>query len=428
MREHTRSQTPVGRAATASARGMFRSVVFAGCALLVPACVALLPVLAGFGMLGSPWSWANPWSWVGLVLIGVPVTLSLAHPVAGLFRRLILRWTAVRLDAGFRVFSEPVKLSTGYWWNGFSYERTRKDALMDQRMQRMREPAYWREVRWVVIVSVTVGIVCAIPAAALVAAIILFASGTAVSVGVGVCLVATGLLLAPWAWRIVPPFAQRLLAPAAEDLSVVELKHQRADLSAAHDAEIRRIERDLHDGAQARLVAVGLDLAAAERLVKTDPDRAEAMLRTAREGTRASLNELRDLVRGVYPPVLIERGLVPAIRAAAVESPLAVTVTGNDDLRLPSPLAAALYFATCELLANVAKHARAVQAAVTVESDAETVVVTVSDAGRGGASLRSGGGLEGVRRRLDVFDAMLDIHSPAGGPTEITVRVPCASS
>lgn len=421
-----RSQTLVGRAVAAMLGGFIRSATFAGLALLVPASVALLPVQAAFGVLGTPWAWTNPWSWLGLALIVIPVTLALAHPVAAMFRRLILRWTSVRIESGFRRLPEPVKLATGHWWNGVSYERSYEDALLDRRVQRIREPAYWREVRWVVIVAVTIGVVCAIPAAALITGIILCASASPIPVGSGVCLVVIGLVIAPWPWRIVLPLAQRWLAPAADHPAVTELEHQRADLSAAHDAEIRRIERDLHDGAQARLVAVGLDLAAAERLIRTDPDRAEETLRTAREGTRASLNELRDLVRGVYPPVLIERGLVPAIRAAALDSPLDVTVAG-DELRLPSPVAAALYFATCELLTNVAKHAHTTQASVTVTSDSDTIAVTITDTGVGGARPREGSGLHGVRRRLAVFDAALVIHSPIGGPTEITARMPCAS-
>ncbi|WP_208636044.1 sensor histidine kinase [Amycolatopsis thailandensis] len=390
-------------------------------------CVALLPVLAAFGVLGAPWSWTNPWSWAGLALIGVPVTLALAHPVAEMFRRLILQWTSVRVESGFRPLAEPVRLATGFWWNGVSYERSQKDARMDQRVRRISEPAYWREVRWVVLAAVTIGIVGAVPCAAVIAAIVVCASTTSASAGIGVCLLVVGLSIAPWTWRLVVPLARRWLAPAADEKSPADWKTQRADLSAAHDAEIRRIERDLHDGAQARLVAVGLDLAAAERLVKADPERAEAMLKAAREGTRASLNELRDLVRGVYPPVLVERGLVPAIRAAALDGPLDVTVTGDDGLRLPSPLAAALFFATGELLTNVTKHAHTDHAAVTIASDTEFVTITVRDTGAGGASPRPGSGLDGIRRRLDVFDAVLDIHSPVGGPTTITVRMPCAS-
>lgn len=416
------------RAAAGVLHGVVLSTVFAALALLIPLCIAVLPLSAAFGVLGSPWSWTNPWSWVGLAMIAVPVTLVLAHPVAAACRRVLSRGMSIHIESGFREHAEPVRLSTGFWWNGMSYERSRDDARLDQRVRRMREPAFRREVRWAVLAAPTVGIACALPVAALVVGIVACTSESPMTVGCGVGLLVAGLITAPWAWRIVPPLARAWLAPRATSTSAEDWKTQRADLSAAHDAEIRRIERDLHDGAQARLVAVGLDLAAAEQLVRTDPDRAEAMLRSAREGTRASLNSLRDLVRGVYPPVLIERGLVPALRAAALDSPLTVTVSGDDEVRLPSPMAAALYFATTELLTNVAKHARVSRAAIAVTSDTTWVTVTVRDAGAGGASPRSGSGLEGVRRRLDVFDAVLDIHSPVGGPTMITVRMPCASS
>lgn len=407
--------------------GLARSIVFAGCALIIPACVALLPVLAAWRLLGSPWAWSNPWSWVGLALIAAPVTLALAHPVAALFRRLILRWTGAPLDTGFRQQPEPIRLSTGYWWNGSSYERTRKDAVMDLRMRRFREPAYWREVRWVVIAAIAVVPVCAASPAAFVGAIIAFALATPSSTVLAIVLLVFGAAAAPWGWRAVIPLARRwLAAPEPPSPSATEWRSQRADLSAAHDAEIRRIERDLHDGAQARLVAVGLDLAAAERLIRSDPDRAEAMLRAARDGTRASLNDLRDLVHGVYPPVLVERGLMPAIRAAALDSPVDVTVEGPDELTLPSPVAAALYFAVCELLANIGKHAHTATASVTVTRDSTSAQVVVHDSGPGGALLRPGGGLDGIRRRIAAFDATLTIHSPAGGPTRITLKAPCA--
>lgn len=407
--------------------GLARSSVFAGCALIVPACVALVPVLAAWQLLGSPWAWSNPWSWLGLVLIAVPVTLALAHPVAVLFRRLILRWTGAVLDTGFRQQPEPIRLSSGYWWNGSSYERTRRDAVMDLRMRRVREPAYWREVRWVLIAAIAVVPVSAASPAAFVGAVIAFAVATPSSTVLAIVLLLLGAAAAPRGWRAVIPLARRwLAAPEPPWPSAADWRSQRADLSAAHDAEIRRIERDLHDGAQARLVAVGLDLAVAERLIRSDPDRAEAMLRAARDGTRASLNDLRDLVHGVYPPVLVERGLVPAIRAAALDSPVDVAVEGPDELTLPSPVAAALYFAVCELLANVAKHAHAATASVTVTRDSTSVQVVVRDSGPGGALLRPGGGLDGIRRRIAAFDATLAIHSPAGGPTRISLKAPCA--
>lgn len=419
----------MARAGTAVAAGLIRSTVFALCALLIPVCIGLLPTLAAYHLVGSPWSWSNPWSWVGLAIITIAVTLALAHLVAGLFRRLIARWSGVRLAPGYREQPEPVRLSTGYWWNGSSYERTREDALTDLRLRRIQDRAYWREVRWAVVAAIVVAPVCAVPAVALVGAFVLIVHATPWSIGSGGVLVVLAAAVAPLAWRIVRPLAEwSLTATTAIPPPATELRVQRADLTAAHDAEIRRIERDLHDGAQSRLIAVGLDLATAERLLKQDPDRAKAMLRAARAGTAASLNDLRELVHSVYPPVLIERGLVPAIRALALDSPVPVTVDGPDGLRIPSPLAAALYFSASELLANIAKHAHASSGSVTVVRSHGRIDVVIRDDGAGGASLRSGGGLDGVRRRLDVFDATLDVVSPPGGPSVMTVRMPCESS
>lgn len=413
------------RVARSVATGLLRSTTFALCALIVPACIALLPVLAALRLLGSPWSWSNPWSWAALAIITAAVTIALAHPVARLFRRLVRRWTGIELPDGYRQRPEPVRLATGYWWNGSSYERTRDDAHSDQRMRRVAEPAFWREVLWMPVAAVTVLPVCVAPAAALAGAIVLCLNPSPLAVVAALLLVVVACAVAGVAWRIVPPLGRRLLTGTPASDTERGLREQRADLTAAHDAEIRRIERDLHDGAQSRLVAVGLDIAAAERLIGSRPDQARELLRSARLGTADSLNQLRDLVRGVYPPVLVERGLVPALRALALDSPLPVDVAGPDDLGLASPLAAALYFGVAELLTNAAKHSRASRASVAVARQREHVDVVVHDDGRGGASFSDGGGLDGVRRRLAVFDATMELDSPSGGPTTVTMRMPC---
>jgi signal transduction histidine kinase len=209
---------------------------------------------------------------------------------------------------------------------------------------------------------------------------------------------------------------------------VDELTAQRADATVAQAAEIRRIERDLHDGAQARLVLLGLSLATAEKLMETDPEQARALMREARAGATASLAELRELVRGINPPVLNDRGLVDALRALALDSPLEAVVTADAPLRLEPPVESALYFAVAELLTNAAKHAHADRARISVAAVANGVTVEVEDDGRGGAAVQAGGGLDGLRRRLAVFDGTLEITSPAGGPTRVRMMVPCESS
>ncbi|NNG89624.1 sensor histidine kinase, partial [Streptomyces cacaoi] len=237
--------------------------------------------------------------------------------------------------------------------------------------------------------------------------------------------------VAPYAWRPLAPVARRFLRPSAAMAladRVDELTAQRADTTVAQAAEIRRIERDLHDGAQARLVSLGLSLATAEKLMETDPGRARALLRDARAGAAGSLAELRELVRGISPPVLNERGLVDAVRALGLDVPLAVTVDADTSPRLEAPIESALYFGVAELLTNTVKHARATRAHVTLARDAAGVVIEVEDDGRGGADDRPGGGLDGLRRRLAVFDGVLTITSPPGGPTRVRMAVPCESS
>lgn len=423
----------VGSWLTAAGSGLVRSVLLAAVASVSPV-LALVPPFAS-AALGSAWSWINPWSWFGLLMCFVPLTLVLARPVSTLFRRLVARWTAVTIEDGYRRSENApklVQLSTGQWWNGYSYERTRRDAEMDQRLRRrIGDPAYWRDVRWVPIAAVTVGPVCAVPAALLAGAVIAFAHPTLSTVVLGVVLLAAATASAPYLWRIIGPLAARWLRlpeNVAMAERVRELESQRADATAAQAAEIRRIERDLHDGAQARLVAVGLSLATAERLMDTDPERAKALMREAREGTSNSLTELRELVRGVNPPVLVERGAVEAIRALALDSPLHVHVDAPDRLRLDTPIEAALYFGVAELLANASKHAPSARVRVQIRDRGTAIEIDVDDDGPGGATIRPGGGLDGIRQRLSAFDGTLTVSSPPGGPTRMRMAMPCVSS
>ncbi|GAA4202698.1 sensor histidine kinase [Actinocatenispora rupis] len=160
----------------------------------------------------------------------------------------------------------------------------------------------------------------------------------------------------------------------------------------------------------------------------TDQDRARALMREARVGAATSLAELRDLVRGISPPVLTERGLVDAVRALAMDSPLPTEVHADGPLALDPPIEAAVYFGVAELLTNAVKHARAGTARVTISRDDTALVVEVTDDGRGGADVRPDGGLAGLRRRLAVFDGTVEVTSPVGGPTHARMVVPCASS
>jgi signal transduction histidine kinase len=193
-------------------------------------------------------------------------------------------------------------------------------------------------------------------------------------------------------------------------------------------AELRRIERDLHDGAQARLVAMGMHLNAASQLMERDPAAAQRLLAEARDSSAKALSELRDLVRGIHPPVLADRGLVDAVRAVALDSPLDVQVNAEVPGRLDAPLESAAYFAVNEALTNVAKHAHATHVWIDLRVAAGMLKITVSDDGIGGADVEQGSGLRGIERRLATFDGILALSSPQGGPTVVTMELPCVSS
>ncbi|MEV5596132.1 histidine kinase [Streptomyces sp. NPDC052496] len=404
------------------------------CAVVV--VVLLVPVVwAAAVALGVWWGPGNPWSWVApAVLVGVG-TLALSRPVCRAIRFLVARWTGTDVPAGYRRAEPVVRMSTGFWWNGFSYERTRRDALLDQRWRiRWKDPATWRDLRFTLIAPFTAGVVSAVPPAAVAVAALGIGRPDLPARLVGALAAVVAVASAPYAWRVIGPVAVRFLGPSRTMVltdRVDELTAQRADTTVAQAAEIRRIERDLHDGAQARLVGLGLSLATAEKLMATDPAQARALMREARVGAAASLTELRELVRGINPPVLNERGLVDAVRAFALDSPLEATVSAGPEPRLDPPIESALYFGIAELLTNAAKHARADRARISITRDdtgtGAFLVVDVEDDGRGGAVEQDGGGLAGLRRRLTVFDGTLEITSPAGGPTRVRMMVPCES-
>ena len=205
-----------------------------------------------------------------------------------------------------------------------------------------------------------------------------------------------------------------------------ELETSRAATIDHSAAELRRIERDLHDGAQAQLVALAMTLALAQELVTKDPAAATALIAEARQSSTSALQELRSLVRGIHPPVLADRGLTGGLAALAVAHPRPVEVDVDLVGRPPAPVESAVYFAVAEALANSAKHAAARSAWVWMRHDGSMLTVMVGDDGVGGARLTPEGGLTGIERRLAAFDGTLSMASPLGGPTIVTMKVPCA--
>jgi signal transduction histidine kinase len=217
--------------------------------------------------------------------------------------------------------------------------------------------------------------------------------------------------------------ARWLLAPslAARVERLTETRAGAVDVAAA---ELRRIERDLHDGAQARLVALAMDLGMAEERFDRDPDSARELVGEAREEARRALAELRDLARGIRPSLLTERGLGPAIAALASRSPVPARAQVDIDRRPPAAVETAAWFVVSEALANTAKHSGAQRATVWVTRRGDDLRVEVVDDGRGGAD-PAGAGLHGLALRVAALDGTLEVNSPPGGPTVVRAVLPC---
>jgi signal transduction histidine kinase len=224
--------------------------------------------------------------------------------------------------------------------------------------------------------------------------------------------------------------ARRLLGPGPEAQLVAQVEEARARRTIAVDvaaAERRRIERDLHDGAQQRLVALAMDLGMAREKFGKDPERARALLDEAHDEAKRALTELRNLARGIHPAVLTDRGLDAAISALAARSSVPVEVSVELARRPPPTVESAAYFVVAEALVNVAKHAAATHAAVRIRERDRRLVIEVTDDGLGGATQRAGSGLAGLADRVTAVDGSFAVSSPPGGPTVIRAELPCES-
>ena len=205
-----------------------------------------------------------------------------------------------------------------------------------------------------------------------------------------------------------------------------DLRASRQRLVEAGDTERRRLERNLHDGAQARLVALALQLGHARRMAESQPDRVPGLLDDAMAELRTSLAELRELAHGIHPAVLSEKGLDAALYGLAARAPLPVTLDSDADGRLPEPVEVAAYYVVAEALTNVAKYAQATQADVAVRRVDGVVSVEVSDDGVGGADVAKGSGLRGIADRVAALDGTFAVESPPGRGTHLHVEIPCA--
>jgi signal transduction histidine kinase len=226
-----------------------------------------------------------------------------------------------------------------------------------------------------------------------------------------------------WLWAL---FARVMLGPSTVQLHerVDDLRDARARIIAAADAERRRIERDLHDGAQQRLVALSLTLGMAESRLRTDPAGAMPLVSQAREEAQLAVQELRELASGIHPALLSERGLGPALEALAARAPVPTSVDGVPAPRLPAAVEATAYFVTAEALTNVAKYAGATSATVSLAVEHGRLRLIVRDDGAGGADLSAGRGLRGLRDRVDALDGTFEVDSPPGLGTSVIAEIP----
>ncbi len=417
--------------------------MLAGFGLLLVPLLALFLIALGSGILFSgngmerrqrmPLGVLVILAGLGIGRIFVPGALLAMRRLTILTRRLAGEWCGVPI-------AEPYRPAPGTGGERLSFRERLRWLLND--------PATWRDVLWTTVNACVGWVIAALPFVLAGVGLIGFiapafrafphipppafpGNSPPVLVALGTGFIALGLWTAPWLLRAYGGFARSMLAPAGQAELAMRVRHLAQTRSETLDsgaAEIRRIERDLHDGAQARLVAMGMALSAADELLDANPAAARALLLEARDASAKALAELRALVRGIHPPVLADRGLADAVRALALDSGLKVDVATGLSGRPEEPVESATYFAVSELLANVSKHAGARQVWVDMRHERGQLRVDVADDGHGGADPARGSGLRGIERRLAAFDGILALSSPPGGPTVMTMEIPCALS
>jgi signal transduction histidine kinase len=262
----------------------------------------------------------------------------------------------------------------------------------------------------------------------------LFGAGQGTSFAVAAVGLVGLAVVAPWltviAGRLQVGLARWLLGPKADaelEAKVVRAESGRAAAIDAAEAERRRIERDLHDGAQQRLVALAMDLGAARERLETDPEGGKELVAEAHEEAKAALKEIRDLVRGIHPVILEDRGLDAALSAVVARSPVPVDLTIDLAERPPASVESAAYFVVSEALTNVARHAGATRAQVGIVRSRDRLIVEIRDDGVGGAMPAPGSGLAGLADRVQAMGGTMALLSPSGGPTTVLVELPCGS-
>ncbi|WP_067173852.1 sensor histidine kinase [Microtetraspora niveoalba] len=364
---------------------------------------------------------------VGMVF-AFPPAVRLTRATTAAHRRLAARWSGVTIDEPYRPAPAPPRPQRDGWYrDGRNLYKTPRVPAFNRRLSWMvNDPATWRDLAYLMLNPWSGGLIVAIPVLLVAAGIPELLDGDLLGLLPAVVAAATAPAVVPWSVRVHGQIAHGLLAPTEKARLAQRVSHlakTRIDAVDSQAAELRRIERDLHDGAQARIVAIGMTIGAAEQLVDSDPAAAKALLAKASEASATALRELRQVVRGIHPPVLAERGLGDAVRALALDTPLNAHVTVDLPVRPDAPVESAAYFAVSELLTNVVKHSGATEVWIDISHQGTTLRITVTDDGRGGADPGRGTGLRGIERRLAAFDGVLAINSPVGGPTTAVMEL-----
>lgn len=381
--------------------------------------------------------------WFVVAIVGFTVGVSLlviliGVPILGATIGLMV-WGANMERARMRVFL-GIDIPSPY------IELPRDGGRIKRGLRALRTAALWRDIAYLLILFpvglVEMGIAW-IPVQFLIAPVVTLLGGqnsilwwqieslpeALFAILVGLILIVPISLLINLTAMLHGEFAKRLLAQSNEEIlteRVEELTESRSAVMRAMYLERRRIERDLHDGAQQRLVSLAMDLGRArDRMESDDMSNARELVVQSHEETKAVLKELRDLVRGIHPAVLSDRGLDAAISAIAGRSSIPVSVDVTLPKRQPDEVEGTAYFVVVEALTNIAKHSHATEAHVSITRDGGWMRIEISDNGLGGADPARGSGLSGLRDRIQALDGRLHIESPNGGGTRLMVEIPC---
>ena len=372
---------------------------------------------------------------LGIGILLVPVAVKALRSLAEWKRRMVHQWSGIRVESPYLPLppAEP----------GFR-------GRFDEAVRLVKDPGTWRDVAWLFMDLCVSPMLALFSMATVIGGLLGMAmpiiwepfvkdwpnslylfvpvnETTAPFMPIpGLLVLLVGLLLAPWWVKLHSRFVRWALGPTKRT-RMAALSQTRRETRDSSAAELRRIERDLHDGTQARLVAMGMTINTAQAMMRSNPEAAEALLTEAKNASATALGELRDLVRGIHPPVLADRGLGDAVRALAADCAIPAEVNVEIPERVGPALESAAYFAVSELLGNVVKHSGANRVDIDLRVENDELRISVTDDGRGGANPETGTGLRGIERRLAAFDGVLAIQSPIGGPTSAHITLPVES-